>query len=168
MSMERAVEALEKATLAIWAAMQGVCTNDIVCKSQPCACATIFARAALDAAAPHLPAPAESVNAEMLVALVDQVIGTLNDKGDLGEGYRRERVTAILSEAFNRGTLYSRASSAPAQPALEGWQHRAVAEILVDVAELPDRTSPEDQPDMMLVTANELRDIVLSALSNGK
>lgn len=32
--------------------------------------------------------------------------------------------------------------------------------ITLRVAEIPDRTSPEDQPDMMLVTPNELRAIV--------
>lgn len=32
--------------------------------------------------------------------------------------------------------------------------------IIRDVAELPDRTSPEDQPEMMLVTAEELRAIL--------
>jgi len=32
--------------------------------------------------------------------------------------------------------------------------------IIRDVAELPDRTSPNDQPDMMLVTADELRTIL--------
>jgi hypothetical protein len=37
--------------------------------------------------------------------------------------------------------------------------------IVRDVAELPDRTSPEDQPDMMLVTADELRSIVCAALT---
>jgi NTP pyrophosphatase (non-canonical NTP hydrolase) len=38
-------------------------------------------------------------------------------------------------------------------------------QIVREVAELPDRTSPEDQPDMMLVTADELAAIVRAALS---
>ncbi len=37
--------------------------------------------------------------------------------------------------------------------------------VLQDVAELTDRTSPEDAPDMMLVTAEELRSILLARLS---
>lgn len=41
---------------------------------------------------------------------------------------------------------------------------RIVANILREVAELPDRTSPENAPDMMLVSADELRAIVLAAL----
>lgn len=36
----------------------------------------------------------------------------------------------------------------------------AIDKILQDVAELPDRTSPDDQPDMMLVTTDELDLIV--------
>jgi hypothetical protein len=43
-----------------------------------------------------------------------------------------------------------------------------IAERVVrDVAELPDRTSPDDQPDMMLVTAEELKGIVINAVSPG-
>lgn len=37
--------------------------------------------------------------------------------------------------------------------------------IVSDVAGLPDRTSPQDQPDMMLVTAEELTTIVLRNLN---
>ncbi len=40
-----------------------------------------------------------------------------------------------------------------------------IARIIVqNVAELSDRSSPEDRPELMLVTADELRDIVLQAL----
>lgn len=39
-----------------------------------------------------------------------------------------------------------------------------IDEIIRDVAELPDRTSPEDQLDMMLVTADDLRTIIRSHL----
>lgn len=38
--------------------------------------------------------------------------------------------------------------------------------IIRDVAELPDRTSPEDWPDAMLVTADELRAILLARISD--
>ncbi len=37
--------------------------------------------------------------------------------------------------------------------------------VLRDVAELPDRTSPDDEPDMMLVTADELKVILCTRLS---
>ncbi|MGC4059393.1 MAG: hypothetical protein QM749_00440 [Aquabacterium sp.] len=46
----------------------------------------------------------------------------------------------------------------PATPVGEGYKW--IDSVLLDVAELPDRTSPEDQPDMMLVTADELRAII--------
>lgn len=36
--------------------------------------------------------------------------------------------------------------------------------ICRDVADLPDRTSPDDQPEMMLVTGDELHGIVMNAL----
>lgn len=35
------------------------------------------------------------------------------------------------------------------------------AAVIVDVSELPDRNSPADEPDMMLVTGDELRTIVM-------
>lgn len=37
--------------------------------------------------------------------------------------------------------------------------------VLRDVAELPDRTSPDDWPEAMLVTADELRAILTARLS---
>ncbi len=40
-----------------------------------------------------------------------------------------------------------------------------VNSVLRDVAELPDRTSPDDEPDMMLVTADELKAILCNRLS---
>ena len=40
----------------------------------------------------------------------------------------------------------------------------AIVQICRDVAELPDRNSPEDQPDMMLVTPEELETILKRAL----
>ena len=41
-----------------------------------------------------------------------------------------------------------------------------ITKIVRDVAELPDRTSPDDQPDMMLVTAEELQAILARHFSN--
>ncbi|XUM25092.1 hypothetical protein ACRAVF_34055 (plasmid) [Bradyrhizobium oligotrophicum S58] len=40
-----------------------------------------------------------------------------------------------------------------------------VSSVINDVAELPDRTSPDDEPDMMLVTAEELKTILCKRLS---
>lgn len=40
-----------------------------------------------------------------------------------------------------------------------------IDQIVREVAELPDRTSPEDQPEMMLVSGDELRVILALALS---
>lgn len=37
--------------------------------------------------------------------------------------------------------------------------------VIREVAKLPDRTSPADQPEMMLVTADELRTILTAQMS---
>lgn len=48
---------------------------------------------------------------------------------------------------------------------LYGPSNELIADgIVKGVAELPDRTSPDDQPDMMLVTADELTEIVMAHL----
>lgn len=41
-----------------------------------------------------------------------------------------------------------------------------IEEIIRDVAELGDRESPEDQPEMMLVSAEELREILEERISD--
>ena len=42
----------------------------------------------------------------------------------------------------------------------------AIAALIVrDVAEIPDRCSPDDQPEMMLVTSDELTHIVMRRLA---
>lgn len=38
--------------------------------------------------------------------------------------------------------------------------------LIVDICELPDRTSPEDYPDHMLVTGEELRGMIERTLEN--
>lgn len=47
---------------------------------------------------------------------------------------------------------------------MSGSEEEIARQIVRDVAELPDRTSPADAPEMMLVTADELTGIVLDAL----
>ncbi|ODU36613.1 MAG: hypothetical protein ABS88_00030 [Sphingopyxis sp. SCN 67-31] len=48
----------------------------------------------------------------------------------------------------------------------EGAHDKIATSICQTVAEIPDRSSPDDQPDMMLVTADELHTIVTCALEN--
>ena len=43
----------------------------------------------------------------------------------------------------------------------------AVENVIHDIAELPDRNSPADQPEMMIVSADELREIILRHLDGG-
>lgn len=45
------------------------------------------------------------------------------------------------------------------------WKRVQISDIVREVAELPDRTSPDDQPEMMLVTAAELTAILAGHLS---
>lgn len=40
-----------------------------------------------------------------------------------------------------------------------------IALIIRDVAELPDRTSPEDWPEALIVTGDELEEILIQHLS---
>lgn len=42
-----------------------------------------------------------------------------------------------------------------------------IEQIVRDVAELPDRTSPDDWPDAMLVTADELTEILERSIAEG-
>lgn len=45
---------------------------------------------------------------------------------------------------------------------LDAW----MSNIIREVAELPDRTSPSDQPEMMLVTSAELKEILTVGLQD--
>ena len=80
------------------------------------------------------------------------------------EGPLTDKENAMLEAAWQKHK-----DAAPPTPATEEREAVAratdlevlVMEIGVDVAELPDRTSPDDQPDMMLVNFEELQ-IILS------
>lgn len=56
--------------------------------------------------------------------------------------------------------IYDRIASEKPRTAVSVESGDIAALICRDVAELPDRTSPDDWPDAMLVTAEELQDIV--------
>ena len=74
----------------------------------------------------------------------------------------------IYPGADASGTPTIRLDGLAVQPANSTRDHDAVAEVASQVcravAELPDRNSPDDWPDAMLVTHEELRAIVLEAL----
>lgn len=46
--------------------------------------------------------------------------------------------------------------------------HDIIDSIIRDICELPDRTSPDGQPDVMLVSDGELRDILWRHLGDGQ
>lgn len=61
-------------------------------------------------------------------------------------------------ETTGRADTWSQFGHCPATHARDARE--ISRRIALRVAEIPDRTSPEDQPEMMLVTPNELRRIV--------
>lgn len=73
---------------------------------------------------------------------------------------------AAVAEDEGEGAGRQQRQPAPtSSPAPEDQVERAIEQIVCEVAELPDRTSPEDAPDVMLVTAEELAGIVRAALA---
>ena len=44
------------------------------------------------------------------------------------------------------------------------WAEAVADDVVYDVANLPDRSSPDDWPEAMLVTAKELKRIVLESI----
>jgi hypothetical protein len=68
-----------------------------------------------------------------------------------------------------RSPIVAASTSAPIAPTADA---QAVAlpvwfdSFLMNVAEIPDRTSPEDEPDAMIATAEELRGCALNAIEN--
>lgn len=77
---------------------------------------------------------------------------------------------AEILDALNLATPntdYARRTHPPKPEAIagEGDAAHVATAICCDVAELPDRTSPDDWPEAMLVTHEELRGIVLQNLA---
>lgn len=74
----------------------------------------------------------------------------------------------------NHGCGLSTKSHRTAKEATAAWNRRATTldperiatHIVREVCELPDRNSPDDQPEMLLVTCDELHGIVVAAMEN--
>jgi hypothetical protein len=45
---------------------------------------------------------------------------------------------------------------------MSAMSDKFISDVIRDIAELPDKTSPEDQPEMMLVSTAELRAILIN------
>ena len=89
-----------------------------------------------------------------------------------GNPFEKDEWLAVFTDKeeaheFARNLRQERAANAVARHRTTSLaaQDGLVERIVRDVAELPDRTSPEDWPDAMLVTADELAAIVAAALS---
>ena len=82
----------------------------------------------------------------------------------------RYETEAYAIAAWNRRPVSTENAELKRQLAEAGAFTQAQADgivsvVLRDVAELPDRTSPEDQPEMMLVSGEELSLILVEQLS---
>lgn len=95
------------------------------------------------------------------VSLVRRVAGQYchSDPNDVGKAEFVDRVVAALvrlvfAEA-KAGGACSTHPPAPTQPAASDLRELE-DELCVEAAELPDRTSPDDYPDMLLLTPDEL------------
>lgn len=66
-----------------------------------------------------------------------------------------------MRNANDAGSFFERPIDVPTLrrrlTADKGTPMNTIEKIIRDIAELPDRTSPDDHPDMMFVTAEELR-----------
>jgi hypothetical protein len=86
------------------------------------------------------------------------------------EKQARESSTGISFDHEPDGFRFLRFHHAgkPHKTILQAIEQEGFASLCTDVAELPDRTSPDDWPEAMLVTSEELRAIVLSRLRSHK
>lgn len=107
-------------------------------------------------------APAAPAEAELMQALSDLV----NALRERHYGRMPEEVQAAYDKAWAivfAGPAPAAAPAAPAvdasDPALPSWW----PDFIQCVAELPDRNSPEDEPDAMIATAEELGSCALAA-----
>lgn len=74
---------------------------------------------------------------------------------------QRERIMDLLTKHDLQGSpLRDAAPAAPPAPAADEISRELANLITRDVAEIPDRNSPEDWPEAMIVTDAELRGIV--------
>lgn len=117
---------------------------------------------------PQRDKPAISINPERVAYLRPRVgdTTTLVFEGFAGGVHaldvplRKEQLEHLLT-AYPDDDLPFLRTAAEAMAASPRLDLRVFTErVLVDVAELPDRTSPEDQPTMMMVDGNELAAII--------
>lgn len=103
-------------------------------------------------------ASAPDLTVELLAALKDVV-----EYMPSVTAFQRERLRRADAVIAKAEAARDRAPS-PSPLHAETREDLLATAIVLAVAELPDRTSPDDWPEAMLVTADELRDIVTDAL----
>jgi hypothetical protein len=83
------------------------------------------------------------------------------DRWPANDGYKDQRTYATFYGWQARAALSIAQPAALNNPVeVEFVKKEAIGNVIGAIAELPDRTSPEDWPEAMLVTADELRDIL--------
>lgn len=109
--------------------------------------------------------------AALILDLHEKTLRAAEGGSDMAEEWVRLRAdyvsacsttAAIIAAAFQDIDAWN--TRAPAAPT-EAMVERIIERVTRDVAELPDRTSPEDAPLMMLVTGEELEAIIRAALT---
>lgn len=117
------------------------------------------------AAAPQVVADERALSGEEIVRMAYEKFGIVADDMEIASFVAEVRRLDGLAAApvpSNSPELHGIAA-APVQAAIAPFDRQAfIKGILLSVAEIPDRTSPEDQPEMMLVTGKELSGIIES------
>lgn len=115
-----------------------------------------------DHAALASPAPSAGVGVEAFAARLRGRAGPFTALP--GERY----VDADIALDVLREALSQHPAAPSVSPAVAGDAGELVDAIIRDVAELPDRSSPEDWPEAMLVTGSELRRIIENRLATAE
>jgi hypothetical protein len=146
--------------------------------------ATEFAQRAQDGFVTRMLYTAPPAPAAQPEAKAAPVNGTINQTAMLASGLREILASAksnrnwyitdlarecllLLREAVQVDEQATESASNQAAPAVAALSDGQITTIIREVAELPDRDSPADQPEMMLVSADELREILLAAAPVG-
>lgn len=120
--------------------------------------------------APVAPSSGEWIEREAVLKLVESIggdwqyeqrrVGDSIEMTQPGSPYDRGKYTAAINIAAAIRAL----PRTPKPQELAGDVSNVVRRVLTDVCELPDRNSPDDDPDMLLITTDELETIVRRAL----
>lgn len=163
------VEAAKKATQGEWIAREAECHAEWVVVSPDGDAEPWHVALCLDAA----DNASSEDNARYIIAAQPRNILALVDSFQRDAEAKDARIRELEVAVEDANLRAAEASSAKDQAlhklddalmANATTRERIVTRVMQDVAELPDRTSPDGCPDMMLVTEEELEEIIRAAL----